>query len=148
MVCIKALVVCMALLATTSFAADDRLNANLNANPIRKVVTLLQKMENTVRAEGEKEKELFDKYMCYCNSGGATLSKSIGDAKTKIPQVSSSIEEGEANLANLKSDVTTHTSDREAAKAAMASATSIRAKEAAACAAEKSEDGTDRKSVV
>ena len=30
------------------------------ANPIRKVVTMLQMMQNKVKAEGEKEQELFD----------------------------------------------------------------------------------------
>merc|ERR1719159_613110 len=100
-------------------------------------------MEGTVRAEGDKEKELFDKYMCYCTTGGETLGKSIGDAKTKIPQVSSAISEGEANLASLKSDVKQHQYDRDAAKTAMATATSLREKEAAASASEKTEDETN-----
>jgi hypothetical protein len=33
------------------------------ANPIRKVVTMLQMMQKKVEQEGEKEKELFDKFM-------------------------------------------------------------------------------------
>eukprot|EP00747_Dinoflagellata_sp_TGD_P143890 gnl/TRDRNA2_/TRDRNA2_176441_c12_seq21.p1 gnl/TRDRNA2_/TRDRNA2_176441_c12~~gnl/TRDRNA2_/TRDRNA2_176441_c12_seq21.p1 ORF type:complete len:691 (+),score=253.38 gnl/TRDRNA2_/TRDRNA2_176441_c12_seq21:54-2126(+) len=110
-----------------------------HANPIRKVVTLLQKMEGTVQAEGEKEKELFDKYMCYCKTGSETLGKSIADANTKIPQVQSSIESGEETKATLESEVKTHKTDREAAKSAMGEATGLREKEAAAFASDKAE---------
>jgi len=44
-------------------------------NPIRRVVTMLQMMQKKVQAEGEKEQELFDKYMCWCATGGAGLKK-------------------------------------------------------------------------
>ena len=36
----------------------------VQANPIRKVVTMLQNMQKKVTAEGEKETALFEKYMC------------------------------------------------------------------------------------
>merc|ERR1719157_260769 len=85
------------------------------ANPIRKVVNMLQAMQKKVTAEGEKEQELFHKFMCYCKSGA------------------------EAQITQLKADLKSHQSDRAAAKSAMAEATSIRAKEADAFAALKSE---------
>merc|ERR1719379_2560562 len=89
-------------------------------NPIRKVVTMLQAMEKKVAAEGETEKEVFDKFMCYCKNGDEALAKSISDAETKIPAVSSDIEAGEAEVKQLKSDLKAHQTDRAAAKAAMA----------------------------
>jgi len=67
------------------------------------------------------------------------LAASIGDAETKVPQVTADIEAGEAQVKQLKEDLKSHQADRAAAKAAMAEATAIRAKEAAAFAAEKSE---------
>merc|ERR1719407_339837 len=109
------------------------------ANPIRKVVTMLQSMEKKVKAEGEKEKELYDKFMCYCKNGDEALGKSIGDAENKMPQVSADIEAGEAQVKQLKSDLKSHQTDRAAAKAAMAEATSIREKEAGAFADLKAE---------
>jgi chromosome segregation ATPase len=109
------------------------------ANPIRKVVNMLQAMEKKVQAEGEKEKELFDKFMCYCKNGDEALAKSISEAETKVPQVTSDIEEAEAQVKQLKEDLKSHQTDRAAAKAAMASATTLREKEAAAYAAEKAE---------
>jgi len=109
------------------------------ANPIRRVVTMLQAMQKKVEAEGEKEKALFDKYMCYCKTGGAALSKSIGDADTKIPQLGSDIKEAEAKQAQLKEDLKQHQLDRSAAKQAVAEATALREKDAAAYANEANE---------
>jgi len=102
-------------------------------------VTMLQMMLKKVEAEGEKEKELFEKYMCYCQTSGGDLKKSIADADTKIPQLQSQIEEAEARKGTLEEDVKNHQADREAAKAAMASATAIREKEAAAFEKSKTE---------
>merc|ERR1719281_1967029 len=101
---------------------------------------MLQNMQKKVEAEGEKEKELFEKYMCYCKTSGGDLSKSISDAGTKIPELESDIKESEAKKQQLDEDVKQHQTDRSAAKAAMADATAPREKEAAAYAKESSED--------
>merc|ERR1719265_2315869 len=92
-----------------------------------------------VAAEGEKETELFEKFMCYCKNGDEALAKSISDGETKIPQVQSDIEAGEAEVKQLKSDLKAHQTDRAAAKSAMAEATNIRGKEASAFADLKAE---------
>merc|ERR1719171_2284257 len=104
---------------------------------------MLQMMSKKVEAEGEKEQELFDKFMCYCENGKGALQVSINDAETKIPQVEAALEKTGAEKAQLASDVTAHKNDREAAKAAMAEATSLREKEAAAFATESTEDKTN-----
>jgi len=109
------------------------------ANPIRKVVTMLQAMQKKVAAEGEKEQELFDKFMCYCKNGAGALAKSIDDAENKAPQVAADIEAGEAEVKQLKSDLKSHQTDRAAAKTAMAEATGIREKEAGVFADLKAE---------
>jgi len=109
------------------------------ANPVRKVVNMLQALEKKVVAEGEKETALFNKYMCYCKNSGGDLSKSIGDADTKIPQLGADIKEAEAKLAQLKEDLKQHQVDRSAAKAAVAAATALRNKEAAEYAKEANE---------
>merc|ERR1719172_547407 len=109
-------------------------------NPIRKVVNLLQMMQKKVEAEGEKEAELFEKFMCYCKSSGETLGKSIADAEVKMPQLASDIKEAESAVAQLKEELAQHQNDRDEAKAAMAKATEIREKEAAAFAKEQAND--------
>jgi len=127
------------LLLVSGAVAKDQNAAAAGANPIRKVVNMLQAMEKKVAAEGEKEKELFDKFMCYCKNGDEALAASISAAGTKMPQVTADITEAEAQVKQLKEDLKSHQTDRAAAKAAMAEATAIRAKEAADFAAEKAE---------
>jgi len=112
-------------------------------NPIRKVVNMLQSMQKKVVAEGEKEAELFEKYMCYCKTSGGDLSKSIGAAETKAPQLSADIKEAESKNAQLKEDLKQAQMDRDAAKEAVAAATALREKEAAAYAKESSEVGAN-----
>jgi len=111
----------------------------VQANPIRKVVNMLQALQKKVSAEGEKEQDLFDKFMCYCKSSDGALAQSIADAEAKGPQVTADIEAGETQVKQLKLDLKAHQTDRAAAKASMAEATSIRAKEAGAFADLKSE---------
>jgi len=120
-------------------AASSKEEAAVMANPIRKVVVMLQAMQKKITAEGEKEKELFDKFNCYCQNGDQVLGKSISDAETKVPQVSSDIEEAENQVVQLKADLKSHQTDRADAKSAMASATALREKEAAEFSKLKSE---------
>merc|ERR1719486_1125353 len=78
---------------TSFLAASDK--ARLAANPIRRVVTMLQAMQKKVTAEGEKEEELFDKFMCYCKNGKGTLEASIETAKNTNDQLAADIEAAE-----------------------------------------------------
>jgi septal ring factor EnvC (AmiA/AmiB activator) len=134
------------VLALLSFAhganliSNDKAQTTANANPIRRVVTLLQQMAKKVEAEGKAQGELFEKFMCYCKSSGSELDKSIGDAETKIPQLESEIKEAEAAKVQLDSDLVRHRTERDDAKAAIARATSIREKEAAAFLKESTTD--------
>jgi len=117
-------------------ASVQQSDALVNANPIRKVVSMLQVMQKKVEAEGVREQELFDKFMCYCKNSGGSLQKGISDAETRVPQLGSDIEEAEASAVQLKEDLKQAQTDRSAAKAAMAEATGIRNKEADAYAKE------------
>jgi peptidoglycan hydrolase CwlO-like protein len=109
------------------------------ANPIRRVVTMLQSMQKKVTEEGNKEKELFEKFMCYCKNGKGDLEGSIAAAKNKNEQLTASIKETDAALTQTKADLKTAQSDRADAKAAVAKATALREKEAAAYAKESSD---------
>jgi len=110
---------------------DQRTDALANANPIRKVVTMLQTMQKKVEAEGAKDKELFEKFMCYCKTGVSDLERSVGDAGIKIPSLGSDIEGGEAKVLAMKEELKQAQVDRSDAKAALESATALRNKEAA-----------------
>merc|ERR1719262_1806374 len=92
-------------------ASQQKATELMAANPIRKVVTMLQSMVKKVEAEGEHEKELFEKYMCYCKTSGGDLSKSISDADTKMPELESDIKAGEAKKTQLDEDIKQHQVD-------------------------------------
>jgi len=111
----------------------------LAANPIRRVVTMLQAMQKKVAEEGEIEQKLFDGFMCYCKNGAGELSATIESAKNKNEQLASSIKETAATLTTTKADLKTAQTDRADAKAAVAKATALRSKEAKAFATESSE---------
>merc|ERR1719281_1887106 len=128
------------LVSANSAALTAEQNAALAANPVRKVVTMLQMMMKKIEEEGVKETELYDKFMCYCATADETLGKSIGDADTKIPQLESDIKAAVEEKAQLEADLEAHQADRAAAEEAMAKATEMREKEAAAFAKEMGED--------
>merc|ERR1719253_2015417 len=131
---------CVSLLCLLISASALTAEENANANPIRKVVTMLQMMVKKIEAEAVKEKDLYDKFMCYCATADGTLGKSIGDANTKIPQLEADIKEAVEEKAQLESDLEAHQADRAAANEAMAKATEMREKEAAAFAKEMGQD--------
>jgi len=135
----KLTAICLVIGIAAASAARIQLEDASTANPIRKVVTMLQMMQNKVKAEGEKEQELFDKFMCYCENADTTLGKSIEEAKNKVPQVQSALDEAIALKAQLEEELAQHRKDREDAKAAIAKATQIREKEAAEYAKEAGE---------
>jgi len=109
------------------------------ANPIRRVVSMLQGMSKKIAAEAEKEKELFDKYMCYCKNAGGTLQGAIDASDAKIPQVESALKEAESQKVQFEQELKDHQASRAEAKSSMAKATEIRTKEAAEFAKEKAE---------
>merc|ERR1719379_2522751 len=96
-------------------------------------------MAKKVEAEGEKEKELYEKFMCYCKNGAAELQSSIDSNTAKVPQVQHDIEESTSSKTQMESDLKQHQVDRSAAKDAMAQATAQREKEHATFAAEEAE---------
>merc|ERR1719498_1194973 len=109
------------------------------ANPIRKVVNMLQEMQKKITTEGAKKQKMYDEYMCYCSNADGTLGKSISDAQTKIPQLKSEIQEGSATKKQLEPELKEAQVSRVEAKDTIAKATALREKEAAAFAKTKSE---------
>merc|ERR1719491_1065285 len=98
---------------------------------------MLQKMQNKVAAEGAKETELYEKFMCYCKTSGGALKKSLAAAEAKIPALKAELDETKAKHAGAKDSLKTAQVDREAAKDAIASAIALRKKTAAEFTKEK-----------
>jgi hypothetical protein len=111
--------------AASASSVDD------SANPIRKVVTLMQDMQKEIEAEGVKEKELYDKFMCFCDGNNEEMKKSIEDMKVKIETYASSVESEKAEKVQLEQDLIKHEADKAAAIADLGKSTALRNKEKA-----------------
>merc|ERR1719181_48303 len=111
----------------------------VGANPIRKIVTLMQNMQKEIEAEGEKEKELFDKFMCFCSSNTGDLGKAEEDAKAKAEEMAAKLKSETAEKSQIEQELVDHKADREQAKADIAEATTLREKEAAEFSALKAD---------
>jgi len=93
-------------------------------------VDMLQGMSKRVQEEGEKEKDLYEKFMCYCKTGGSDLTSSISAAEDKLGSLASDIENAEAKHSAASAALKKAQEDRAAGEKAMAEATAIRKKEA------------------
>jgi hypothetical protein len=114
-----------AALAGSSVQAIE-IQEGVAANPIRRVVTMLQNLQKKVEEEGERDEELHGKFMCYCKNGAGDLAKSIADAETKIADLGSSAKDAAAQKMQTDQDLVSHRADRAAAKEAQAQATAVR----------------------
>merc|ERR1719158_41241 len=123
---------------TASVAAVE-----MGANPIRKIVTLMQNMQKEIEAEGEKEKELFDKFMCFCKANTGDLGKAEADAKAKSEEMTAKLKSEEAEKSQIEQELVDHKKDRETAKSDLAEATTLREKEATEFAAMKADSETN-----
>merc|ERR1719217_519706 len=124
------------------FAAASEEQA-MGANPIRKIVTLLQNMQKEIEAEGAKEKELFDKFMCFCSGNDGDLKKKAADATASIEELTAKLKSEEAEKVQLTQDLIGHKKDRESAGSDIEEATTLREKEASEFAAEKADSETN-----
>ena len=124
---------------TVTFTSHDVAQRDMRnvANPIRRVVTMMQDMQKKIEKESKKKEELFEKFMCYCKTGTAELESSINAAEGKNPQVVSSLMAAEAQKKQLLEAIAHHRAGITESKATIAKATAVRDNEAA-----------DRKSVV
>jgi len=113
------------LLSLAVFASEEE----YGANPIRKVVNLLQAMQKKVEEEGEKEEELYEKFVCYCKKNTGELTQSIADAQTKIAQLETQVKEDTASKDRVDEELRNHKQDRESAQNSLKAATQQRAKE-------------------
>jgi len=118
----------LALLAGSAYASSYAESSKLKVNPIRKITGLLENMQKEIEAQGAKEKELYDKFMCFCDNGAADLLKTATDAEAANKAATAQLESDTAEKAQLESDIKGHTADLAAAEKDLAEATNIRDK--------------------
>merc|ERR1719197_2115433 len=120
-----------ALLVGAVQAAHFRTDGQAGENPIRKVVSLLQKMQKEVMDEQAKDTELNEKFVCYCQTNDGELSDGTAALRAQIPEIEASITESVNLKLQLDGELVQHKADRKAAQQAIEASTKRRAKEAA-----------------
>merc|ERR1719174_3107096 len=124
---------------TATFGAGELAATAHKENPIRKVVTMLQAMQNKIAEEGKAAKEAYDKFMCWCENADTVIGGEIADANRRIPQLESDIQAAIALKAQLEIEIKGHQADRADAEAAIKVALEIKTK----CVSEKASNNDE-----
>lgn len=67
--------------------------AETEANPIRRIVGLLQGMQTEIEGEGVRAKEMYEKYMCFCDTNIAQTQKELEEGGATISRLETSVKE-------------------------------------------------------
>jgi len=124
---------------TAAFGVEAQAVTGHRENPIRKVVTMLQAMQNKIAEEGKVAKEAYDKFMCWCENADTIIGGEIADANRRIPQLESDIQAAIALKGQLELEIKGHQADRADAEAAIKAALEIKTK----CVSEKASNNDE-----
>jgi len=129
----------LAVLLGLAAAAKAKAQEEVAENPIRRIVTMLQNMQVEIEKEGEESKEMYEKFMCFCETNLAQTNKEIEEGGELVSSLESTIKEftGQnaqiaAELAELQEEVAENTKSIE-------EQTGVRKEEADKFAAESTE---------
>jgi len=109
------------------------------ANPLKKVVTLLEEMRKQVEVEAGDDKKAYEKYECWCTSSKSEKEGAVAEAERRIAELTAFLEEAAAKEGQLKTEIEALASDISEDEDALAQATGVRGKENAAFAAEEAD---------
>lgn len=122
-----------ALLQTWGKALDGTdASSGSKDTPVTRVVKLLEEMKATLSKEMDEDAALYDKLACWCNNNEYEKTNAIKEAEASIADLQSSIEADTAKVAELETTLKQLEEEIAANKKALAEATALRNKEAAA----------------
>merc|ERR1719181_2062710 len=107
--------------ATAAKVKDDR--------AVTKVVKLLESMLTKSKADGDKDREVYAKFKCYCDTQEAKKTKEIADLDTDIARLESKIEKLKGSTGTLSTECSQLRADMMENEQAREKAQSIRDKE-------------------
>merc|ERR1719350_668738 len=70
-------------------------------SPIKRGTNLLSKMKAELEAEADKEADMYDKMVCWCEENEKEKKKAVADAEAKDRELSSEIESRSAKFGDL-----------------------------------------------
>merc|ERR1719503_64998 len=103
----------------------------VKTSPIKRVVALLKKMKAELDAEADKEAEMYDKMVCWCETNEKEKTKAIADAEAKDKDLSAEIEARSARFGSVSTEIEAMKKQIAEDTAALKEALAIREKEAA-----------------
>lgn len=127
--------------------ADLSTGVRTRANPIRRVITMLQMMMKKSEDSAVLEEKLFDKAMCQFKKNQASLEASIKFCKERIPQLESTIQETLAVKSTLDNEIKQAKEDKGSAESSLKEAKAMRASDGKAFAKESTESKANIKSL-
>mmetsp|Transcript_63167 Transcript_63167/g.159336 ORF Transcript_63167/g.159336 Transcript_63167/m.159336 type:complete len:780 (-) Transcript_63167:113-2452(-) len=74
-------------------------------SPVKRVVNLLNKMKGELEAEADKESEMYDKMVCWCETNEKEKTKSIANLEAQDEQLSTEIETRSARFGQLTASI-------------------------------------------
>eukprot|EP00428_Durinskia_dybowskii_P005464 CAMPEP_0170294016 /NCGR_PEP_ID=MMETSP0116_2-20130129/47117_1 /TAXON_ID=400756 /ORGANISM="Durinskia baltica, Strain CSIRO CS-38" /LENGTH=778 /DNA_ID=CAMNT_0010545537 /DNA_START=75 /DNA_END=2411 /DNA_ORIENTATION=+ len=74
-------------------------------SPVKRVVNLLQKIKGELEAEADKEAEMYDKMVCWCETTEKEKAKAVADAEAKIEALEAEIEARSARFGKLSAEI-------------------------------------------
>merc|ERR1719343_810513 len=74
-------------------------------SPIKRVVDLLEKMKAELTAEGDKEAEMYDKMVCWCETSEKEKTKAVADADATEKSLEAELDERQARYGTLATDI-------------------------------------------
>lgn len=102
------------------------------ARPVTKVINLLKQMQKQLEEDAVNDKEVYDKFKCWCTTNEKEKVESIKIAGEKIEQLKADIEEYLSNEKRLMTEIADLEEEIDKNQKALDSATAIRRKEVAA----------------
>jgi hypothetical protein len=87
-----------------------------------------QKNQTKYSTEGEKEQDLYEKFMCYCKNGTADLEKQGADAAAEAADLNAKVEAQSSEKKQVDADLKQAKKDRADAKIDLDTATKLREK--------------------
>mmetsp|Transcript_41002 Transcript_41002/g.95304 ORF Transcript_41002/g.95304 Transcript_41002/m.95304 type:complete len:676 (-) Transcript_41002:41-2068(-) len=91
---------------------STRLAKTSASSQLGDILKLLQSMKQTVMAEGEQQKELFEKFRCYCESNLQSLTASLDAANKQTEPARAEILELQSRSASLVAELEQHQRDQ------------------------------------
>jgi len=128
-----AALVSLASLARGAQVVKGGSNVDADASlPITKVVKLLSDMQKDLEREMKEDEETYEKLKCWCDKNKAEKTQAVEDAQRKIDELMSTMQSASGKVGSLTTSIEQAKKDIAEGEKALAEATEIRNKEAAA----------------